>query len=331
MKWGEFIDSQNTGLLNRWRISEITNQPQFFDRFVRPSLDKGGDNRVFVLISDAFRYEAAKELADQLNGKFRIQAQLTSQLGVLPSYTALGMAALLPHRTLAYKENGEVLVDGLPTASLEQRGKILEHINGVAIKADDFMAMKKEDGRAFIKPWRVIYIHHNVVDVVGDSTSTEADTFAAVRRAIDELSNLVRHIINSLNGNRIVITADHGFLYQETPPTLTDKSVLTAKPEGTVKAKKRYLLGHALPDNDKVWHGRTEVTAGVEGGMEFWVPKGANRFHFTGGARFIHGGAMPQEIVVPVIPARAKGLDWLDVLNRQGEQAIRELICGVRL
>ena len=28
---------------------------------------------------------------------------LTSQLGVLPSYTALGMASLLPHKTLAYK------------------------------------------------------------------------------------------------------------------------------------------------------------------------------------------------------------------------------------
>ena len=38
--------------------------------------------------------------------------------------------------------------------------------------------------------------------------------------------------------------------------------------------------------------------------MEFWIPKGANRFHFVGGARFVHGGAMPQEIVVPVITVR---------------------------
>ncbi len=35
--------------------------------------------------------------------------------------------------------------------------------------------------------------------------------------------------------------------------------------------------------------------------MEFWVPRGANRFHFTGGARFVHGGAMPQEVVVPLV------------------------------
>ena len=35
--------------------------------------------------------------------------------------------------------------------------------------------------------------------------------------------------------------------------------------------------------------------------MEFWMPRGANRFHFTGGARFVHGGAMPQEVVVPLV------------------------------
>ena len=38
--------------------------------------------------------------------------------------------------------------------------------------------------------------------------------------------------------------------------------------------------------------------------MEFWIPKGANRFHFTGGARFVHGGAMLQEIVVPIVTIR---------------------------
>ena len=32
-----------------------------------------------------------------------------------------------------------------------------------------------------------------------------------------------------------------------------------------------------------------------------WAPRAANRFHFTGGARFVHGGAMPQEVVVPVV------------------------------
>ena len=33
-------------------------------------------------------------------------------------------------------------------------------------------------------------------------------------------------------------------------------------------------------------------------------PKGASRFHFAGGARFVHGSAMPQEVVVPIVTVR---------------------------
>ncbi|MEZ6081645.1 MAG: hypothetical protein R3C56_40035 [Pirellulaceae bacterium] len=78
--------------------------------------------------------------------------------------------------------------------------------------------------------------------------------------------------------------------------------------DSTVKAKKRYLIGYNLPLYEDAWRGKTEITAKCAGSMEFWIPKGANRFHFTGGARFIHGGAMPQEIAVPVITVRqAKG------------------------
>ena len=41
--------------------------------------------------------------------------------------------------------------------------------------------------------------------------------------------------------------------------------------------------------------------------MEFLDSRGVNRFHFVGGARFVHGGAMLQEIVVPVITVKQKG------------------------
>ena len=52
-------------------------------------------------LTDAMKlYEAAQELTQVLNGTYRFAAELTSQLGVLPSYTKLGMASLLPHQTL---------------------------------------------------------------------------------------------------------------------------------------------------------------------------------------------------------------------------------------
>jgi len=250
------------------------------------------------------RYEAAQELTQVLNGTYRFEADLTSQLGVLPSYTALGMASLLPHQTLTYHANGSVLVDGHATASLDQRSAVLGAVNGVAVRAEDLLAMKKDQGRAFVRRHRVIYVYHNQVDAIGDTAATEAQTFQAVRTAITDLADTVRYIVNTLNGNYVVITADHGFLFTETAPGSPERSALLATPAGTVTAKKRYLIGHDLPDAEQTWHGLTLVTAVAEGGMEFWIPKGANRFHFTGGARFIHGGAMLQEIVVPVITVR---------------------------
>ena len=36
----------------------------------------------------------------------------------------------------------------------------------MAVKADVFMAMKKDEGRAFIKPYRVVYVYHNQIDAV---------------------------------------------------------------------------------------------------------------------------------------------------------------------
>jgi uncharacterized protein (TIGR02687 family) len=301
LAWGQFVE-QPGGLLGKWRIDRVPNQHDFYAKHVRPWLEEAENRRAFVIISDAFGYEAAQELATELNGKYRFEATLTSQLGVLPSYTALGMASLLPHKTLAYKDK-DVLVDGKPSGAGERDG-ILQAVGGMACKADELMAKRKDEGREFVKDKRVVYIYHNAVDSVGDDAKTEGHTFQAVRRAIEELAALVGYVVNNLNGHHIVVTADHGFLFTETAPGETEKSKLDERPAGTVLAKKRYLLGTGLPDHAAAWHGKVGVTAGAQGDQEFWIPKGANRFHFAGGARFVHGGAMPQEIVVPVLTVK---------------------------
>ena len=301
LAWGKFVGEE---LPERWAVDGVQNQYRFFAQHVGPWLSEADNRRAFVIISDAMRYEAAEELTGYLNGTYRVEAKLSSQLGVLPSYTALGMASLLPHSKLEYTEKGDVLADGKPTASLEQRDEILSTRGGMAVKANLLLAMKKEEGREFIAGKRLVYIYHDEIDARGDKAATEEDTFEAVRKTIRELAELVRYVVNNLNGNYVVITADHGFLFTETAPGTPDKSRLEDKPDGTVIAKKRYLLGYDLPPHDQAWRGDTTVTAEVGGGMQFWVPKGNNRFHFTGGARFVHGGAMLQEIVVPVIKVK---------------------------
>jgi len=301
LKWGKFVSG---GLLEKWEIPQIPNQYQFYDKHVG-SRQKEADNRkAFVVISDAFRYEAATELSKLLNGKYRIKADLTTQLCVLPSYTALGMASLLPHKQLEYNNKGEVLADGMSTSGTINRSTILNKVDGIAVQADELTQLKKDEGRQLLDGKKVVYVYHNEIDTRGENSSTENDVFKATDDAINKLADLVRYIINNLNGNYVVVTADHGFLFTESSPNDTDKSKLSGKPAGTVVAKKRYLIGHNLPEYEDAWRGKTEITAKCAGDMEFWIPKGANRFHFVGGAKFIHGGAMPQEVVVPVLTVR---------------------------
>lgn len=305
--WSKVLEG-NVGLLSTWKVGDWVNQPDFFEKHVMAHLD-AGIRRVFVVISDAFRFEAAEELVRDINGKSRFKAALTPMLGVLPSYTALGMASLLPHHTLAYKLNSnlDVMADDVVVSTLEQRSAHLAKYQGVAVKADELLSMGKDKGREFVRDHRVIYVYHDKIDMLGDKQGSEGQTFDAVAQTLTELNQLATFIVNSLNGSLVVMTADHGFLYQESALDEADKSTLGDKPEGTLRAKKRYLLGQGIGASSKAWCGNTAVTAGTtagEGSMEFWVPKGAARFHFAGGARFVHGSAMPQEIVIPVITLR---------------------------
>lgn len=302
--WGAVVEG-SSGLLSTWKLDGVANQQDFYERHVAPAFD-GGAKRVFVVISDAFRYEAAAELVGELNARSRVKARLDAMLGVLPSYTALGMASLLPHQRLAYKGNAglDVTVDGQPSSTLEQRSAILAAHGGVAIGRDAIMEMGKEKGREFVKPHKVVYVYHDVIDMIGDKRGSETKTFEATTQAIKELSELVSFIVNTLNGSTIFVTADHGFLYQESALDEADRSTVEEGMPGVLKPKKRYILGRGMWPMQNAWSGNTATTAGTDAGagsVDFLVPKGAGRFHFVGGARFVHGSAMPQEIVVPVV------------------------------
>ena len=298
MEWSRLLDA---GFLETWELPEMPSQQGFFADNIRPHLDQSERKRAYVIISDALRYEAAQGLTEVLKGRYRMDARLDAMLGVLPSYTGLGMASLLPHDDLGYSEKGEVLVDGKPAAGTQGRNKQLATVEGMACQANELQGMKLEDAREFTQGKRVVYIYHNVIDARGDSGSTEGETFSAVEDCIQELADLAKFCINKLNAAKVWVTADHGFLFQEAAPGLTDKSELAQKPENAVKVKKRYVIGRSLGAAPEAHHGATKNTAGASGDMEFWIPRGANRFHFTGGARFVHGGAMPQEVVVPLV------------------------------
>ena len=302
--WGDRVANEHR--LDDWCISDVPLQHRFYKNTVKPLLDKAQKNRVMVIISDAFRYEAAVELEQRVNEKRYSKATLTSQLGVVPSYTTLGMASLLPHETLDYKgDTDDVLVDGVSSQGTQQRNKILQKHDGISITAETLRGWSRDDGRQALKDQLLIYVYHNVVDAIGDDGATENRTFQAVNDAINELAELVRKAQMHFNTSTVIVTADHGFLFQQSKLEAADRTSLAEKPADVIKSKKRYVVGQNLPEPKDALYGSTKVTAGTESDTKFWVPKGANRFHFVGGARFVHGGVMPQEIVVPILTVKA--------------------------
>ena len=299
--WGERLEAEQR--LEDWQLPGVPRQQEFYRHWLAPRYDKARNKRIVVIISDAFRYEAAVELCDRINAKRYSEASLGTQLGVLPSYTALGMAALLPHKQLAYRPDvaDDVFVDGQSSKGTAARSKILAAHGGIAVTAEQAQGWSREEGREQLKDQLLVYVYHNVVDARGDSASTESDTFLAVEQAIEELTALTHKFLMHFNTSTVLVTSDHGFLFQHSKLDAADRSAIAAKPANALKSKKRYVIGPNLPEVKEAWRGSTDATAGTSCGTRFWIPKGASRFHFVGGARFVHGGAMPQEIVVPVV------------------------------
>ncbi len=306
--WGNLVDKDN--LTSHWTIQGINNQQNFFNKEVKGILNSTQVKRVFVIISDAMRYEVAHEIHQQINDEKRFKSEVSSQLGVVPSYTQLGMGSLLPHKSLTahLKNKVEYKADGISVHGMENRHKILTNHRGLAFKADEVLNWTNKEGREKVKKAEVVYIYHDEIDAIGDKAVTENQTFEAVRNAVDEIKQLVARIINRLNGSRVLVTADHGFIFKMTDVTDSDKTALKTQPTGAVESKKRYVIGANLPSDDYYWTGKIADTAGLDvdnsDDAEFMVPRGSNRFNFNGGAKFIHGGIMPQEICVPILQVR---------------------------
>ena len=289
-----------------WEVANVSNQYNFFNKYpakIAGKQSSRGTTTAYVIISDALRYETAEELTRDLNGKYRFAAKLESMLGVVPSYTALGMAVLLPHKELGFTNKADVLLNNKPCASFPQRKDVLEELKGIAIKSDVLLKMKRDESRDFVRDKEIVYIYHDEIDAVGDVARTEEDTFKAVRRAIDAVSDIVSYVVNTLSAKYVFVTADHGFVYTQSKPDETDRNKFIDNLDDSIKKNKRYLLGNSiLPVADAI-SGKVSSTAGVssDNDMSFVVPKGMSRFYFTGGSRFFHGGMSLQEVVVPVV------------------------------
>ena len=308
------------GLYNHWFLSQMstcwTNTSEadltahggFADI---PQLDhfytekvKSADTRVFVIVSDAMRYEVAAVLADQLRQETQSKVTLESRQGIFPTITKFGMAALLPHRELSVQQKTsgqlQVLVDGQSSEAGDRDG-ILKAANpqSIALKYKDIIDMKRADRAALVKGLEVVYIYHDRIDEA--SHSDDASVFTACEQAIQEIKTLIRIIVNEFGGIRILVTADHGFLY--TYSALKEDSKVSSGLNGkTVEMGRRYAITEKDATTEYLMPisflgGKTPYTG--------FAPRENIRLKMSGaGVNFVHGGVSLQEMVVPVIDYR---------------------------
>jgi len=288
--------------LAAWECPGVMAQKQFFTQYVQPFLAK--TQKVFVIVSDALRYEAAADFAQRLRSANRWTAEVDAVFGVLPSYTQLGMAALLPGKQLAVDATtATVTVDGQSATGTENRAKILSLAcggKGTAIQAEDFLELNtKTDGRALMRDHEVIYIFHNVIDKTGDAPGTEGKTFDAVEQAFEELDLIIKKVAN-INGSNMILTADHGFLFQQDDVAEDDATALPAAREWTFR-NRRFSFGRGIPAAAKVKVFDSAALV-VSGDWSAAFPLSLGRFPLQGsGMRYVHGGISLQEVVVPVV------------------------------
>lgn len=291
IKWSDMVEN-----MSRYDSNRMVLQKDFYKNYIKPFNDK--KDRIIVIISDAFRYECAKELNEKLK-QFASKSDITYMQGLVPSYTKLGMAALLPNKELSrVKDSDDILVDGQVSSSIKDREILLQKENpdSIAIKYDDLYEMTKLEWKKLFSGKKVVYIYHDTIDNAGEHNENEV--FVACDKAINELERLVKDLHTTFSGINAFITADHGFFYKRGKIESYEK---TDKTTNSTKQKTRYSYSDSIVDEEGILSINLNYLFGKNSGYVN-IPKGNIIFARQGtGINYVHGGILPQEIIIPVI------------------------------
>jgi uncharacterized protein (TIGR02687 family) len=300
--------------VKEYEKSNLNYQKDFYKRDVAPIV--ASKQKAFVIISDAMRYECATELKNRIVGLNRYSAEIEPMVGVLPSFTQLGIAALLPNEKLSFDgKDDSVYVDGSSSKGTINRDKILKKSNpkSAYIDSESFLDFNRDNGREFAKAHEIIYIYHNEIDATGDKSASEHKVFDAVEDSFATIEKIIKQIAN-FNGSNILITADHGFLYQNTP-TADSEFCSVEKPSSFKHFNRRFIISDEIKKS-----GCIEIydasSLNIKGNEKVALAKSINKIRLQGGGhRFVHGGASLQEMVVPLITIKKRRKDDLRIVE----------------
>ncbi|GHV28788.1 DNA repair protein [Synergistales bacterium] len=296
----KLIPAWNAALTVGGAKNVLPAQREFFGEHIKYSKEK-----VAVIISDALRYEVGRELFLKLQDDPNCKVKLDAMLGVLPSYTQLGMAALLPHKVLEITEDGRVLADGAVSDNLEKREAILQKAlpNSRCVRFDSLPA-KREQLREIFNGMDAVYVYHDQIDARGEKLATENEAFTACSEAVEEIFALIKRLSGSANIYHFIVTADHGFIYKRDKITESHKIDVAGMKHSF--ASRRFIIAEDGIIADGVASVPLGSLLGNGDSRMLSYPTGANVFKVSGGQNFVHGGSSPQEMILPLLTVKTE-------------------------
>jgi hypothetical protein len=301
----------------KFALPGIPRQTETFARFVAPALEQG---RVAYLLVDGLRYEMARELHASLDPYH--QAELVAAVGTLPSVTEVGMAALMPHaeRGLQLVAAGggklAVAIEGSLLRTRKERLEFLVRHAGVpscAVKLGELLPLAKKTREALGEARLIVVTATDELDGLG-----EAGDVAMARRLMDDVLRQISRGLRVLFGLGVkvaIVTADHGHLFGE----ILDSGATIDAPGGqTADLHRRVWVGKGGASSGSYLRVKA-ADVGLGGDLEMALPWALAGFKVAGApAAYFHGGASPQELLVPVwtvarkpaAPAVSGGVAW---------------------
>ena len=297
LEWVKCLKEKGEGLRS---VKSVARQENFYQENVSDF-----PNKLAVIVSDALRYEVAKELMDEM-GKEKHSETLEVALAMLPTETKFCKPTLFPHEKMEL-DDAEMLLDGEKCpVSMAQRTAFLNKYKEGAVCLDfnDVFSSAHKNREYFKQP--LIYIFHNAIDESGHLNDPAA-IVDACRTSINKLRDFIQRLHASYNINNVILTADHGFLFEDKEFAEKDKHPVK---EDCIEKKTRYYLTRRDDAQEGIAKFRlTEVSGMTDHTVYVAVPDGTNRMAAPGGYQFAHGGASLQELLIPMMFSTLKRKD----------------------
>ena len=278
-------------------------QRNLFEQVVHPLTLTSEKVAVFAI--DAFRFEMATELVEELKGAGTV-VDLKPRLAELPTITSVGMNVLAPV-SVGDKLTVAGIFQGFKSGEFtvrkpEDRSRAMGMRSAgnpaLLLKLADVCEASTAALTKDVKPHQVIVVHSKEIDDAGEA-SVGVPTFESTLRQI----KAAWHHLQLAGVKNFVFSSDHGFLLQDETTVI--------RPFGTKRDPRRR---HVLDEHPRAEDGMVNVSVsslGYDGLTGYLLFRDDTAVFATGnaGATFVHGGNSPQERVIPVLTVTRKRVE----------------------